>query len=162
MKVEARPYIGSLDESFLFDNYLSFRWDEVSAFSWSLEEKTTFLQMQFHLKQRSYQQQFPNLETFILTVDSEKVGHYMVAKTSSEIRLVDLFIIPAYRSKGIGSFVMKKLMKKAKENSQTMTLSVFYQNNQARKLYEKLGFVLEKEEVPYIKMRWNPFIGSIR
>ncbi|GAA0319619.1 hypothetical protein GCM10008967_07690 [Bacillus carboniphilus] len=151
MEVKIRTCVGQEDKLFLFDNFVETRWAEVSYFPWSTTEKMTFLHMQFKTRQAAYRSQFPNLETYILLDKGEKVGHFMMSAGDKNLHLVDVFVIPSHRSKGIGRRVLLSLM----EKYESITLQVFYENTHAIRFYKTLGFVLAKEEVPYIKMQWK-------
>ena len=58
--------------------------------------------------------------------------------------IIDLFVHPAYQSKGVGSKLLKALIKRASaENIVELHVSTGRKNAKARKLYGKLGFTEE-------------------
>ena len=55
--------------------------------------------------------------------------------------IIDLFVHPAYQSKGVGSELLKALIKRANtENIVELHVSTGWNNQKARKLYGKFGF----------------------
>ncbi|MEG2915304.1 MAG: GNAT family N-acetyltransferase [Oscillospiraceae bacterium] len=69
--------------------------------------------------------------------DGKKVGYLYFHEDGSKFELDDLYIIPEYRNKGIGSEILEGLIKKA---DKTIFLYVFSRNTGAIRLYEKFGF----------------------
>jgi ribosomal protein S18 acetylase RimI-like enzyme len=58
--------------------------------------------------------------------------------------IIDLFVHPAYQSKGAGSELLKALIKRASaENIVELHVSTGWKNAKARKLYDKFGFTEE-------------------
>jgi ribosomal protein S18 acetylase RimI-like enzyme len=55
--------------------------------------------------------------------------------------IIDIFIEEKYRSMGLGKKLIEKAITKLKElGSDRLSIGVFFDNTNARKLYEKLGF----------------------
>lgn len=58
--------------------------------------------------------------------------------------IVDLFVHPTYQSRGVGSELLKALIKRADaENIAELHVSTGWNNRKARKLYGKFGFTKE-------------------
>jgi ribosomal protein S18 acetylase RimI-like enzyme len=58
--------------------------------------------------------------------------------------IIDLFVHPAYQSKGVGSELLKALIKRVNaENIVELHVSTEWKNEKARKLYGKFGFTEE-------------------
>lgn len=58
-----------------------------------------------------------------------------------DIHIAELAITPQYRGKGFGSKIIKKVIEYGIENNfKRVTLDADFRNNEARKLYEKIGF----------------------
>lgn len=78
-------------------------------------------------------------------VEGKVVGWAQVHKTDkrAELRHVGTFgicIIDGYRSQGIGTKLLKSLIKKSRGKFEIINLSVFAKNKAAIRLYEKCGF----------------------
>ena len=82
-----------------------------------------------------------------------KVGYYCFTKDGSQWELDDLYILPQFRSRGIGSQVVKSCLKTA---DAPVFLYVFTANTGAIRLYEKLGFRESETVSPTRKiLRWE-------
>jgi ribosomal-protein-alanine N-acetyltransferase len=58
--------------------------------------------------------------------------------------IIDLFVHPAYQSKGVGSELLEALIKRANaENIAELHVSTEWKNTKARKLYGRFGFTEE-------------------
>lgn len=65
-------------------------------------------------------------------------------KVEKHVGVFGIIITPEWRRKGIGTFLLKLTLKEAEEQIKDMrivTLGVFSNNQVAKKLYEKMGFV---------------------
>lgn len=143
------------DLLFLFELYVATRSDEIATWGWDEAQQTAFLQMQFAAQQRSYAMQFPGAAHQILQVDGQAVGRVLVWRSATEIRLVDIALLPAFRSRGLGSQTIQALQAEATASGQPLRLSVL-RNSPARRLYDRLGFVVTQENEPYLAMEWIP------
>lgn len=89
----------------------------------------------------------------------EWLRHRIVAYIQTELRdgtphVRILCVIPDYQRRGIGSTLLKSLIKNCSINQQTATLGVFKINTDARRFYERLGFeVVETTSTHYLMRR---------
>ena len=143
------------DEDFLYAVYAATRSDEVAAFGWDPDAQQAFLRMQFTLRQRSYKMQFPAAEHSIITVDAAPAGRLIVNRTDKDIRLTDIAMLPAYRAKGIATFLIRQLQKEAGVAGKPIVLHVDKDNVNARSLYKALGFLVTSESDFMYEMEWH-------
>ena len=61
--------------------------------------------MQFSAQQTGYASRFPESEHTIILNDGTPVGRVWIARTSNDIRIVDISLLPQYRRHGIGTAV---------------------------------------------------------
>jgi len=139
------------DEEFLRKLYHSTRSDEVKAFGWDEAQQESFLDMQFRMQQNAYRMQYPNAEHSVIVCDRNAVGRLIVDRSGSETSLTDIAILPEFRGRGIASNLIKELQDEAK----SIILSVDKQNQVARHVYEKHGFVITGETEFMYGMRWE-------
>lgn len=91
---------------------------------------------------------------YMLEADGQPVGYALTAKTfSSEaggmvVWIEELFILPEYRSRGLGSAFFTYLMEVAEPDAARFRLEVEEENEGAVRLYRRLGF----ERLPYDSM----------
>lgn len=80
-----------------------------------------------------------NEEYYKIMFHNEMVGFIGIKKYEKEIYLYRFFIDEKYRSQGIGTIALNKIIDMAKEQNKDMSLEVSG-DNIARDLYERLGF----------------------
>ncbi|GMK47718.1 GNAT family N-acetyltransferase [Paenibacillus glycanilyticus] len=142
------------DADFLFEVYADTRREEMEAWGWPAGDAEAFLRMQFELQARSYALQFPEAVTQVITHDGNRIGRIIASRRGS-IHLVDISLLTAYRNKGIGTAVITSLQEEAAAAGLPVKLSVL-EHNQAKRLYERLGFKAIGGTSPYISMAWQP------
>jgi GNAT superfamily N-acetyltransferase len=94
--------------------------------------------------------------TSVVEVDNEQAGRLRVARTSDHIELCGIQLRPAIQRHGIGTAIIEGLKAQAGAVGIPVTLSVERDNPDARKLYERLGFVQIGEDEQEYKLRWDP------
>lgn len=152
--IELRPAT-SQDRDLLLALYGSTRVDELSVVSWGDAEKAAFVRMQFEAQDASYRQSYPNGRFLVVLVAGVPVGRLYFARLASELRLVDLTLLPARRGRGTGSTLMAWLLALADRDDLPVTLHV-EPWNPARRLYERIGFRSLEQRGIYEFMRREP------
>ncbi|SRR6266496_3676807 len=127
------------DDSFLFQLYASTRVEEMTLVNWDPVQKLAFLQMQFGAQRRSYEDEFPKAQYQIILRGDDCAGRLIVDRSDERILIVDISLLPEYRSLGIGTNLIRRLQSEAKESGRTLRLHV-ESFNPALRLYERLGF----------------------
>jgi len=145
---------GLEDHSFQYEVYASTRLEEMELMGWDAAQQDAFLGMQFMMQQRSYAARYPNETYQIISYDGAKVGHLLVAREDTAIRLIDVAILSHYRNIGIGTLVINTLLQEARATGRSTMLHVM-RSNRAISLYERLGFVKTAENEMYIEMRFQ-------
>ncbi|MCK5897603.1 MAG: ribosomal protein S18-alanine N-acetyltransferase [Methylococcales bacterium] len=73
--------------------------------------------------------------------DQEKIiGYAILSVAAGEAHIINISIDPAMQGQGIGTKIMKHLIKIAKKKAETLFLEVRPSNQTAIKLYDGLGF----------------------
>jgi ribosomal protein S18 acetylase RimI-like enzyme len=93
----------------------------------------------------------PN-EVRMITVGSRDVGFLHVEENHSGIKLAQIHIEAPYRSRGIGTMLIKDLLHDARAKTKPVSLSVV-KHNPAQTLYERLGFKVIGEDKIKLHMR---------
>jgi len=125
------------------------------------------LAMQFDAQERGYRTQFPDSQCQVIVCDRQPVGRLWLCRSPGEIRILDIGIEPRMQRRGIGSSVLRTLLKEAHAAGLRVTLSVAA-DNAAQSLYRRLGFDVIAEHPPYVEMHWQgasasrPPIGDMR
>lgn len=149
-----RP-IGEGDRDFLCALYASTRADELAPLPWSAQDKQAFLHQQFGLQHRYYQQTFPQADYLLVLHADERIGRIYVTREDATIDLIDIALLPPWRGRGIGSSLLRELVAESERTRRALVLHV-EPHNPARRLYERLGFVLVENRGVYDFLRRTP------
>lgn len=141
------------DEQFLFEVYASTRMDELDAIGMDKAQQEAFINMQYRLQRHHYLTYYTQATHDIVLLDGVPVGRFYINRTSEEIRGVDVALLPAYRSFGIGSHLIRQVQQEAAQKGLPFRLQV-EKHNPAFQLYLRLGFVKTGETETHIQMEW--------
>jgi ribosomal protein S18 acetylase RimI-like enzyme len=147
------------DERLLFEIYASTREGELALTNWDEPMRRAFLEQQFNAMRQGYRSMFPAGEFSIIELGGQPVGRMAIHRGAAEIRVVDLALLPAYRDRGIGTFLMRQVCAEAAKAGKPARLCVL-KNNRAFRWYERLGFVKTGEMGFYDEMEWHPGTGA--
>jgi GNAT superfamily N-acetyltransferase len=112
---------------------------------WSEGEKAAFLRVQFDAQHTWYREQYAGATFDVVLVDGEPVGRLYVHRGETEIRIMDIALLPSNRGSGIGSSLLHDLFAEADAAGKSVTIHV-ERLNPALQLYERLGFSLAVDE----------------
>lgn len=143
------------DQEFLFSLYASTRRGEMAALGWGVQQQDAFLRMQFNAQRLWYQQAYEDAENCIVMLGEQCAGRWIVLRGKSEIMLVDITLLPEFQKRGLGTELLRKLIRESEDVSLPLRLQVA-RNNPARRLYERLGFVAGEEDQMYCHMERPP------
>lgn len=139
--------------------YASTRQAELASVDWDEAQRAWFLGMQFDLQARAFAQAYPEADWQVVVCDGQPIGRLIVDRCSHSIRLVDIALLPDYRSGGIGSELLRRLLDEATAAGKPVVLHVA-RSNPAGALYQRLGFVVSARDDVYLEMQWRPGGGA--
>ena len=90
----------------------------------------------------------------IIRAENQDIGMFKVERNSQGYEIIQIQLLPAYQSLGIGSKLIKSLQTEASSQEVSLFLSVL-KVNPARHLYQKLGFEIVKEKEKSYTMRYS-------
>jgi len=90
---------------------------------------------------------------------ADAVGWLQVADGPNRVTLDQLHLLPAYRGRGIGGGLLRELQHQARRQAKSVVLWVL-KGNRAKSLYERLGFVVIRQDAYRLCMRWRPGAAS--
>jgi ribosomal protein S18 acetylase RimI-like enzyme len=93
-----------------------------------------------HLQEQQFWCTFDPARWRVLTVDGKDGGGFAAHSHPQALYLSDLYLLPEYQGRGIGSAVIRKLSAEAWAMGTPLVLQVLDSNPKARHLYERLGF----------------------
>ena len=152
-EISLRP-ASSTDSEFLLQAYASTRQDEMALWGWTPAQQASFIQMQFDARRRGYEAEYPAAQISLIYLGESPAGSIIISRRHSEIRLVDITLLPGFRSRGIGGHLIGMLISEAGRSGSAVRLNVL-QGNRARHLYERLGFVAKGSDPMYCEMEWK-------
>jgi ribosomal protein S18 acetylase RimI-like enzyme len=142
------------DAAFLLELYASTREDELKLTGWGVATREAFVKMQFNNMRQGYAAMFPKAQFDVILLEQKPAGRLVVHRADDEIRIVDIALLPAFRNRGIGTFLLQKLFSEAERENKPLRLHVL-KSSRAAHFYERLVFGSVGEEGPYLKMEWR-------
>jgi ribosomal protein S18 acetylase RimI-like enzyme len=146
------------DLPFLRQLHHSIRWDELAPTGWPDEAKLGFLDQQFSFQHRQYVAGFVGAAFSIVLDRGEPIGRFYVDRTTRNLHVIDISLLPEWRGRGLGTALLTGLQDEVRAGRfDRIGLSAAI-DGPARRLYERLGFVPANppEEFPglYLEMVW--------
>ena len=142
------------DRIFLQKLYAVTRRDEFAGINWNETQVENFLAMQFDLQSRAYAMQFPGAVHLIVEFERTPIGRLIIYSGAKEKRLVDVAVLPDFRGRGIGAFLISELQREAVAENKALVLRVLKMNDRAVAFYERCGFARADENL-YWAMSWR-------
>jgi len=143
------------DDSFLLSVYDSTRAEELAQVEWQPGQREVFVRWQFDMQRREYEARFPEAEYFVILINDEAAGRIWIGEEPQRIRLLDIALLPQFQNRGAGTALLRWLIDRAKTSEKTLRHMVFMLNNDAHRLYERLGFVVIEDVGAYKHMEWS-------
>jgi ribosomal protein S18 acetylase RimI-like enzyme len=92
----------------------------------------------------------------IVVVDGVDIGVLTLEERQDEVILGQIYILPAYQNRGIGTRLIRSVVSDAFARQLPVALRVLKSNPAARRLYQRLGFVDSGETETHYMMRATP------
>lgn len=143
------------DQQFLLNLYVSVRWEELAPAPWPEETKLAFLQQQFELQTLHYSRHYADTDFGVLLLNGKPIGRWYVHRGPTELRIVDVSLLPACRNQGIATALFEQLFEEADRAGKTVSIHV-EKFNPAQHLYRRLGFTEAGDSGPYWLMVRHP------
>jgi len=148
MADEDMPFVAAL--------YASTRADEFAPLGWPPAALQTFLAQQHDAQHRHFRSAYPDADWLIVERGGEPVGRLYLDENETEVRLIDISLMPACRGAGLGGTLIADLISHADASGKPVALHVAKSNPGARRLYLSLGFHPTGEDGMYETMEREP------
>ena len=148
-----RP-VSADDLPFLCAVYASTREQELTAVAWDAAQKAAFLDMQFRAQHTYYLAHYPDAAFDVILINHQPAGRLYIDRATSEIRIVDIALLPEWCNRGIGSALINVLQGEAAAAGKPLRIHV-ERFNPALRLYERLGFRQIEDRGVYLFMEWR-------
>jgi ribosomal protein S18 acetylase RimI-like enzyme len=143
------------DRPFLAVLYASTRADELALTAWTDEQKLAFLQWQFDAQSLHYDEYYSEADFLIIEQDGAPIGRIYVDRGPVQIEIVDIALLPQFRGSGLGTRLLRDVLKEGEESGRPVR--IYVENfNPARRLYDRLGFQHVDTNGVYHLMSWTP------
>jgi ribosomal protein S18 acetylase RimI-like enzyme len=143
------------DREFLYRVYASTRTDELAVVPWDDAQKDAFLRAQFDAQSRWWSEQYTHATYEIIVLDGEPAGRLYLHRGESEIRIVDIALLPEHRGNGVGTSLLHNLLAEADAAGKRVTIHV-ERMNPALRLYKRLGFSVAEDKGVYLFLERRP------
>jgi GNAT superfamily N-acetyltransferase len=111
--------------------------------------------MQFDAQTRHYRKSFPDATYSVIGVDGERAGRFIVNRADNEIVIVDITLTPKFRRIGVGRGLVRRLLDEA-DAGRLRTRCDVQQDSNARRFWERAGFVAQGGDAVYVAMERAP------
>jgi GNAT superfamily N-acetyltransferase len=149
--VTTRPVRLPEDTELLLAIYRSTRESEISAFGWTEDEVSRFVNFQFDAQSRYYAEYFAPAEHSVVMVDGAPAGRLLVDRSGNAVHIVDISLLPPFRRGGVGAELVHRLLEEAEVRGVPVTGHV-EPGNEARMFWKRMGFVEQSGPDAYIAL----------
>jgi len=153
-RLTLRP-VTSNDDEFLLSVYHSTRAEELAQADWQPGQLEAFVKWQFETQRAEYQTRYPDAEYDVILVDDRPAGRIWIGTDATQIRLLDIALLPEFQNRGVGTLLLHWLIEESKTAGKALRHMVFVMNNDAHRFYERLGFEVIEEFGAYKHMEWK-------
>jgi ribosomal protein S18 acetylase RimI-like enzyme len=143
------------DDGFLYDVFCTTWENEVAALP-NPNLAQHVLRIQHIAQERRFASRYPGHHRFVVLVDGEDAGRVYVHEGHSSLHVIDLTLLPAFRSAGVGTRLARDVFGYAAERGMSVTLRVPRRNRRACELYSSLGFRLVRVDDLDNYFEWRP------
>jgi len=152
--ITLRP-VEEKDDSFIETVYRSTREEELNFTNWGEHQKQAFIRMQSLAQLAEYKTKFPGAAFQLIIFNKKDAGRFYTWENDTEIRLIDITLLPKFRGKGIGTSLLEDLIKRSDKVKKKISLHVD-PANPALQLYQRLGLIHIKNNGRYFYMERSP------
>lgn len=152
--IELRPE-GKKDNAFIEIVYYATREAELNLTNWTEQQKKAFALMQSMAQLSEYKTKFPGAAFQVIIFNKKSAGRFYTWENDIEIRLIDITLLPQFRGRGIGTALLRDLVKRSDKVQKKISLHVDPMNP-ALQLYQRLGFIHTKNNGRHYYMERNP------
>ena len=143
------------DHNVLSRIYASTRAEEVARTGWPPEQQREFLQMQFEAQHAHYHEHYPDAQWLLIVQGIIPVGRLYLEDWPSQLRIIDIALLPEFRGRGFGEAILRDLMEDTAPTGRKVSIHV-EKTNPAMRLYERLGFAKVEDKGVYDLLEWGP------
>lgn len=152
--IELRPATAA-DQHFLLRLYASTRGTEFRLHGCDAATEAMVQAVQFKAQQTDFQLQYPDAEATVIVERERPIGRLYVQYSQTEVRLIDMALLPEYRGRGIGRGLLRGLQSHGQRLQLPVRLNVLL-GNPVQRLCQRCDFVMQGLDGLYASMEWTP------
>jgi ribosomal protein S18 acetylase RimI-like enzyme len=108
------------------------------------------------MRRAAIRRSFKAADSRIIVLEGRDIGWTQVTERDADYNLAQIQILDEFCGLGIGSAIIRDLLRHAAHEGKTVSLSAV-RTNRAIELYKRLGFaVIDPDATPIIDMVWTP------
>lgn len=119
--------------------YAVTRREELARVDWPEAARQAFISQQFQAQYQHYRSHYSRAMFLMIWSGDEPVGRLYLSPGSTELRLMDIIVLPAWRRQGLARALLSAVLDWVLGEHLELTLHV-EANNPARDWYQRLGF----------------------
>ena len=104
-------------------------------------------------QQDHYRRKFSVHYAYVIMLRDTRVGWLVNRRTPEGQELNQVYILPEYQSRGIGTKIIREIVTEAEYQALPVLLQVMKRNHRAKGLYDRLGFKVYGETDTHFLMR---------
>jgi ribosomal protein S18 acetylase RimI-like enzyme len=101
---------------------------------------------------------YKQMQVQVICVEDQRIGWMQVAEGVGRLHLHQLHLAADFRRRGIGTRLLKDLLRRADSIGKPLTLEVMH-GNPAKRLYARFGFKATGRDADKAQMIWRPTRG---
>jgi GNAT superfamily N-acetyltransferase len=125
---------------------------ELARVNWPAAAKQAFIEQQFQAQYQHYRQHYPQALFLLVCHQDQPVGRLYLSPGKTELRLMDIILMPELRGQGLGRALLAAVLDWAISDGLDLSLHV-EADNPARLWYQRLGFDEVELRGVYVFMR---------
>jgi ribosomal protein S18 acetylase RimI-like enzyme len=103
-----------------------------------------------------HNKEFTSHDFHIIQFRETDVGFFITSSTSDTLKVNQIYILPEYQGRGIGSTCLTRIVDDANLEQRSVVLQVLKVNTRGIDLYQRLGFTIVGEDSIYFQMEKSP------
>lgn len=100
-----------------------------------------------------HNRRFDSQDLRIIQFHGTDVGFLSTSSTPDTLKVNQLFILPEYQGKGIGSACMMRIVDNARLEGKSVALQALQVNTRGTAFYQRLGFLIVGESSTHLQMK---------
>lgn len=107
-------------------------------------------------QEKDFDSDFSQIEQFkVIEINGKFIGFVQCYLEHSCYHVVEIHLLPEYRGRGMGSGILKALQKTCMAQGRKIQIGCFKENNRAKDLYQRLGFIQTGETDTHHILEWD-------